>query len=63
VVRLFRGSRVQTRGVFIAGGRECARRLQRVRLSQLCQGAEDPEEVIGIFAREAVEEIYICHDQ
>jgi hypothetical protein len=57
VVRLFRG---ETRGVFIAGGRECA---QRLRLSRLCQGAENPEEVIGVFGGGAVEEIYICHDQ
>ena len=32
-----------------AGGRESARRLQRVLLSRLCQGAENPEEATGIL--------------
>jgi len=32
-----------------AGGQESAQMLQRVRLSRLCQGAENPEEVIGIW--------------
>jgi hypothetical protein len=49
VVRLFRGSRVEIRvAVSIAGGRESAWRLQRARLSRLCQGAETPKEEIGI---------------
>jgi len=32
-----------------ARGRESARRLQRVLLSRLCQGAENPEEATGIW--------------
>jgi hypothetical protein len=55
VVRLFRGSRVEIRVAFghwavsIAGGRESAWRLQRAQLSRLYQGAENPEEAIGIL--------------
>jgi hypothetical protein len=46
VVRLFKGSRVEIRvvtlGSLYCGGTGSTWRLQRVRLSQLCEGAENP---------------------
>jgi hypothetical protein len=41
-----------------AGGRESARRLQRVLLSRLCQGAEDPEEATGMLGGRWINIIY-----